>query len=138
MSASGYVVDTSGLLGHIYPAYGAMWPATRRQRNAMFLKFLDDMEQIEESRARMRQAKFRPTIDAPYRWRDWAAQENGITGPELIAFISQEDAVRPDGTKGAGLFAYLRSLQNGPGSRKQVVSTVFSGQTCRMYSITST
>ncbi|MDQ7831376.1 MAG: N-6 DNA methylase [Desulfovibrionaceae bacterium] len=100
----------------------------------MFLKFLDDMEQIEESRAKMRQAKFRPTIDAPYRWRDWAAQENGITGPELIAFISQEEAVRPDGTRGAGLFAYLRSLQNGPGSRKQVVSTVFNGQTCRMQS----
>jgi len=39
MSASGYVVDTSGLLGHIYPAYGAMWPATRRQRNAMTIRF---------------------------------------------------------------------------------------------------
>ncbi|MFH1845172.1 MAG: N-6 DNA methylase [bacterium] len=100
----------------------------------MFLKFLDDMEQIEESRAKIRRAKFRPTVDAPYRWRDWAALENGITGPELIAFITQEEAIRPDGVKGAGLFAYLRNLHNGSGSRKQVVATVFSGQTCRMQS----
>ena len=100
----------------------------------MFLKFLDDMEQIEESRAKVRRQKYRPTIDAPYRWRDWAAQESGITGPELIAFIVQEEAVRPDGTKGPGLFAYLRGLQNGRGSRKQVVATVFGGQTCRMQS----
>lgn len=100
----------------------------------MFLKFLDDMEQIEESRSKVRRQKYRSTIDAPYRWRDWAAQESGITGPELIAFIMQEEAVRPDGTKGPGLFAYLRGLQNGRGSRKQVVATVFSGQTCRMQS----
>ena len=100
----------------------------------MFLKFLDDMEQIEESRAKMRREKYRPTIDSPYRWRDWAVQENGITGPELIAFITQDEAIRPDGTKGPGLFAYLRNLQNGRGSRKQVVATVFSGQSCRMQS----
>ena len=100
----------------------------------MFLKFLDDMEQIEESRAKMRRERYRSTIDAPYRWRDWAAQEGGVTGPELIAFINQDEATRPDGKKGPGLFAYLRSLQNGRGSRKQVVATVFSGQTCRMQS----
>jgi type I restriction enzyme M protein len=37
----------------------------------MFLKFLDDMEQIEESKAKMRREKYRPVIDPPYRWRDW-------------------------------------------------------------------
>lgn len=100
----------------------------------MFLKFLDDMEQIEESRAKMRRAKYRPTIESPYRWRDWAAQENGITGPELIAFINQEEARRPDGTKGPGLFAYLSGLHNGPTSRKRVIASVFSRLTNRMQS----
>jgi type I restriction enzyme M protein len=100
----------------------------------MFLKFLDDMEQIEESRAKMRRAKYRPTIEPPYRWRDWAAQENGITGPELIAFINQEEARRPDGTKGPGLFAYLSGLHNGPTSRKRVIASVFSRLTNRMQS----
>lgn len=100
----------------------------------MFLKFLDDMERIEESRAKMRRAKYRSTIEPPYRWRDWAARENGITGPELIAFINQEEARRPDGTKGPGLFAYLSGLHNGPTSRKRVIASVFSRLTNRMQS----
>src|SRR6202789_4006701 len=52
----------------------------------MFLKFLDDIEQIREQKALLGGKKFRPAIEPPYRWRDWAAQEDGITGPELIAF----------------------------------------------------
>lgn len=100
----------------------------------MFLKFLDDLEQIEASRAKMRGTKYRPTIEPPYRWRDWAAQENGVTGPELIAFINQEEAVRPDGTKGQGLFAYLSGLHNGPTSRKRVIASVFSRLTNRIQS----
>ncbi len=100
----------------------------------MFLKFLDDLEQIEESRAKMRGSKYRPTIESPYRWRDWAAQENGVTGLELIAFINQEEATRPDGTKGPGLFAYLSGLHNGPTSRKRVIASVFSRLTNRIQS----
>lgn len=93
----------------------------------MFLKFLDDMEQIEESRSKMRKAKFEPSIKSPYRWRDWAAQENGITGPELLSFVTQEKTTRPDGTEGLGLLKYLGSLRNGKGSRRQVIGTVFGG-----------
>ena len=100
----------------------------------MFLKFLDDMEQIEESRAKMRRMEYRSTIEAPYRWRDWAAQENGVTGPELIAFINQEEATRPNGTKGPGLFSYLSGLHNGSTSRKRVIASVFSRLTNRMQS----
>src|SRR5438132_8122477 len=51
----------------------------------MFLKFLDDMEQIEESKAKLRGERYRPAIDSPYRWRDWAAQQGGMTGPDLLA-----------------------------------------------------
>jgi type I restriction enzyme M protein len=100
----------------------------------MFLKFLDDLEQIEESRSKLRGTKYRPTIESPYRWRDWAAQENGVTGPELIAFINQEEATWPDGTKGSGLFAYLSGLHNGPTSRKRVIASVFSRLTNRIQS----
>lgn len=100
----------------------------------MFLKFLDDMEQIEESRAKLAKQRYRPAIEPPYRWRDWAAQETGITGPELIAFINQEEAVRPGGSKGLGLLKYLSGLQNGRGSRRQVIGTVFSGVVNRMQS----
>src|SRR5690349_17045067 len=91
----------------------------------MFLKFLDDMEQIAEQEAQMAGKRFRPALEAPYRWRDWAAKPDGITGDELISFVNNEEAVRPDGKKGPGLFAYLRGLQgaNG-GDRRDVINKV--------------
>jgi type I restriction enzyme M protein len=99
----------------------------------MFLKFLDDMEQIAEQEAKMSGKRLRPALEAPYRWRDWAAKAEGITGDELISFVNNEEAIRPDGTKGPGLFAYLRSLQgaNG-GDRRDVIATVFKGTINRM------
>lgn len=102
----------------------------------MFLKFLDDMEQIEESRAKLGRKKYRPAIESPYRWRDWAANERGLTGSELLAFINQDEATRPDGKKGPGLFAYLRSLRaaNGKTDRRTVIATVFNGVINRMTS----
>ncbi len=101
----------------------------------MFLKFLDDLEQSEEVEAKLAGKKYRPAIEAPYRWRDWAAKKDGITGEELIRFINNDDAVRPDGKRGPGLFAYLRSLQgrNGDG-RRDVIANVFRGVTNRMVS----
>ena len=51
----------------------------------MFLKFLDDMEEIRAEEVKLAGKKFRPAIEPPYRWRDWAAKtEGGITGPELL------------------------------------------------------
>src|SRR5437870_5052950 len=94
----------------------------------MFLKFLDDSERIREQEAIIRGERFRPSVEAPYRWRDWAAKEDGITGDELIAFVNNEEATRPDGTRGAGLFAYLRGLQGAEGGdRRDVIATVFRG-----------
>src|SRR5258708_28005694 len=98
----------------------------------MFLKFLDDMEQVREAEAKLAGKRYRPSIESPYRWRDWAAKPEGITGPELIAFISQDEAVRPDGTRGAGLFAYLRSLESTNGDRRDVIARVFHGTVNRM------
>ena len=101
----------------------------------MFLKFLGDMESMREQEAQLKSEKFRPAIEPPYRWRDWAANETGITGDSLTAFINNDETTRPDGTKGAGLFAYLRGLQgtNG-GDRRDVVATVFKGAVNRMLS----
>jgi type I restriction enzyme M protein len=101
----------------------------------MFLKFIDDMELIREQEAILKGERFRPAIEAPYRWRDWAAKEDGITGDALIAFINQDRAVRPDEKEDQGLFAYLRGLQgaNG-GDRRDVIATIFRGTVNRMIS----
>ena len=94
----------------------------------MFLKFLDDMEHIRESEAELAGKDFHSLIEEPYRWRDWAADEGGITGEDLINFINLEEANLPDGTKGQGLFHYLRSLRSADGKgRQEVIATVFRG-----------
>ncbi len=84
----------------------------------------------------MRGEPYRPAISSPYRWRDWAAREDGMTGPELLAFINQEEATLPDGKRGPGLLAHLRSLQGGDGAarRRRVIATVFKDLNCRMLS----
>ncbi|MBL8075120.1 MAG: type I restriction-modification system subunit M N-terminal domain-containing protein [Nitrospira sp.] len=65
----------------------------------MFLKFLDDLEQIRETDAKLAGKRFRPAIEPPYRWRDWAAKPDGITGDELIKFVNNDEAIGPDGSK---------------------------------------
>ncbi len=101
----------------------------------LFLKFLDDMELAGEQEAALAGKKYAPVISAPYRWRDWAAKADGITGPELLKFISQDQTARPDGTEGPGLFAYLRSLSSETGkSRQDVIANVFKGVSNRMES----
>ena len=101
----------------------------------MFLKFLDDLELQGEEEAKLAGKKFRPAIEPPYRWRDWAANPQGITGDELLAFINLEECIRPGGTKGPGLFAYLRKLTSSNGDdRRDVIATVFKGVDNRMKS----
>ena len=128
----------------------------------MFLKFLDDLEiQREEEwklvqptgrtssglrppspqRGEGRSASFKPAIEPPYRWRDWAAQADGITGDELLAFINQDETVVPQWPingktkRGPGLFRYLRTLTSSNGdNRRDVIATVFKGVQNRMVS----
>jgi len=107
----------------------------------MFLKFLDDLELQRQEEAQLAGTKFKPAVEPPYRWRDWAANPQGITGDELLAFINNEDTTRPDGTKGAGLFRYLRGLTSSNGDLgasdnigRDVIATVFKGVDNRMKS----
>jgi type I restriction enzyme M protein len=102
----------------------------------MFLKFLDDLENIYEQKAALAGKKYRPIIQTPYRWRDWAAKEDGITGDDLLRFVNQTEAVRPDGSHGMGLFEYLRQLRGTNGGRDQrdVIANIFRGVVNRMNS----
>jgi len=98
----------------------------------MFLKFLDDNEQLQELNAQLEGKKYKPAISAPYRWRDWAKDKN-LTGDDLLAFINNEKVKLSDGKERTGLFYYLRSLQSETGTeRKDVIATVFKGVTNRM------
>jgi len=102
----------------------------------MFLKFLDDIERRHADEAALDCKPYTPLIEAPYRWRDWAAQPDGINGDELLAFVNNDDTVRPDGTRGPGLFAYLRaqSHRGDDDGQRGVIANVFRGVQNRMVS----
>lgn len=91
----------------------------------MFLKFLDDLEQENEAKSLLKRQAYKPVIQSPYRWRDWAKNIH-FTGGDLLSFINNERTSLPNGEEGLGLFAYLRSLQSESGKeRKDVVSNIF-------------
>jgi type I restriction enzyme M protein len=110
----------------------------------MFLKFLDDLERTHEAVAEIEGRAYRSVISEPYRWRDWASPTTETlfekkyippTGDDLIAFINNDEVTRPDGTRGPGLFAYLRALQGeNPNDRRNVIATIFRGTLNRMTS----
>jgi type I restriction enzyme M protein len=76
-----------------------------------FLKIIDDQDQEFE----LTRKDYKSPIPKKYQWRTWAADPEGITGEELLAFINGE------------LFPSLKSLpvSNKPGDRRRVVKDVF-------------
>lgn len=85
----------------------------------LFLKAFDGQEQNRQ----VVEKNFRPAIEEPYRWRDWATDPNGRTGDALIQFVSTE------------LLPYLRSLV-GTSSHdpRDVLAAVFRETNNRMLS----
>ena len=95
--------------------------------------------------AKLAGKKFKPAIEPPYRWRDWAARADGITGDELLSFINQDETtvlqpvVKGKPARGPGLFRYLRTLTGSDvagdaDTRRDVIATVFKGVQNRMIS----
>ena len=76
-----------------------------------FLKIIDDQDQELE----LLQSDYRSPIPPQYQWRNWAANPEGITGEELLAFIN------------ADLFPALKNLPTSslPRDRRRVVKDVF-------------
>ena len=76
-----------------------------------FLKIIDDQDQELE----LMQTGYVSPIPKRYQWRAWAADPEGITGEELLAFIDDD------------LFPALNNLRmTGPhGNRRRVVRAVF-------------
>jgi type I restriction enzyme M protein len=76
-----------------------------------FLKIIDDQDQELE----LLQSDYRSPIPPQYQWRNWAANPEGITGEELLAFINTD------------LFPALKNLPTSslPGDRRRVVKDVF-------------
>jgi len=89
----------------------------------LFLRILDEKEEGETERGKAVGKDFTPSLDYPYRWRDWAAPQGRkrkeLQEGTLGAFMSFVDR---------DLLTYLRSLKDklGATSRQKVISQVFS------------
>jgi type I restriction enzyme M protein len=89
----------------------------------LFLRILDEREEKEAEQAKAVGAEFIPTLEYPYRWRDWAAPggkkrvelQMGTLGG-FMSFVNGE------------LLPTLRKMKDKPGatSRQRVSSEVFS------------
>lgn len=86
----------------------------------LFLKAYDGLEEHREITDR----RFRPAVEGPYRWRDWAADPiGGRTGDALLDFVNGQ------------LLPYLRGLKgSGPDDPRDVIAAVFKETYNRMLS----
>ncbi len=90
----------------------------------LFLRILDEREAAEADQARAVRAEFRPSLEAPYRWRDWAAPDGakrrqlaeGALGG-LYRFVNED------------LLPHLRGLRDRPGAgpRQKIIGEMMSG-----------
>ncbi|GAA4356782.1 type I restriction-modification system subunit M [Hymenobacter saemangeumensis] len=77
----------------------------------LFLKILDDKEQDDEAQ----DETYTSPIPEALRWRNWAANDEGLTGVALLNFINNE------------LFPTLKELQpSGPADRAHLVRNIFT------------
>lgn len=90
----------------------------------LFLRILDEREEHERQAADAVGAEFVPSLEAPYRWRDWAAPDGGKRkqlqdGPpgSFFGFVNGE------------LIPHLKGLKDRPNAtpRQKVISEIFTG-----------
>jgi type I restriction enzyme M protein len=89
----------------------------------LFLRILDETEEVEATNAKAVGVDFRPSLTAPYRWRDWAAPE----APERKRMVESTTNAFYDfvNTK---LIPHLKALKDKPNAtpRQKVMSEIMS------------
>ena len=84
----------------------------------LFLKIMDDKDKELE----VTKEKYVSVIPKKFRWRNWAANPEGITGDELLNFVDSTEPTKK------GLFATMRNITNKENpKRAMVVKEVFDG-----------
>jgi type I restriction enzyme M protein len=90
----------------------------------LFLRILDEREQRETEEAEAVGAEFTPSLESPYRWRDWADPDGpkrrdlgAATLGAMFSFVHEE------------LLPHLKLLKDKPGAtaRQKVISEIMSG-----------
>jgi type I restriction enzyme M protein len=99
----------------------------------LFLRILDEKEQREQQEAEALGVPFRPSLDVPHRWRDWAAPDGPkrkeLEGGTLGSFFAFVNGAPDKMNRPTGLLPYLKGLKNKPDASplQKVISEVMSG-----------
>jgi len=90
----------------------------------LFLRILDQREEKDQQYAKAQSIEFRPCLEFPYRWRDWATDD----GRKRIELTKQGTLGQFMAFVNTHLIPYLKSLKNKPGANpgQKVISEVFS------------
>ncbi len=97
----------------------------------LFLRILDETEQREQPVAEALGIPFRPSLESPYRWRDWGAPPEslaeGQTNKRHALQNAPQNAFFNFVTK--ELLPYLKGLKNRPDAtpRQKVISEIMTG-----------
>ena len=75
----------------------------------LFLKIFAD----KEDEAEVMKDDYKSPLDEKYRWQNWAQDDEGLTGDDLIDFINND------------LFPYLQNLDNDSNKQALIISNIF-------------
>lgn len=75
----------------------------------LFLKIFAD----KEDEAEMMKDDYKSPLDEKYRWQNWAQDDEGLTGDDLIDFINND------------LFPYLQNLENDSNKQALIIRNIF-------------
>jgi len=97
----------------------------------LFLRILDEKEHREEEEAEALGLPFRPSLPAPYRWRDWGAPPETLPAGQTNKRHELQNAPQNAffNFVNTDLLPHLKGLKNRPdaSSRQKVISEIMTG-----------
>ena len=97
----------------------------------LFLRILDEKEQREEQEAEALGVPFRPSMQAPFRWRDWAAPLEKLSEGQVNRRVELQNSPQNAffNFVNTELLPNLKDLKNRPDAspRQKVISEIMTG-----------
>jgi len=97
----------------------------------LFLRILDEKEEREQEEAAALGIPFRPSLEAPFRWRDWAAPPETLPPGRTNKRVELQNAPQYAffSFVNTELLPHLKNLKSRPGAsaRQKVISEIMSG-----------
>jgi type I restriction enzyme M protein len=97
----------------------------------LFLRILDEKEHGEEQEAEALGLRFHPSMEAPYRWRDWGAPPDTLPAGQTNKRLELQNAPQNAffNFVNIELLSHLKALKNRPdaSARQKVISEIMTG-----------